>query len=248
MKEAIIQATGLHKRYPMGEVDVQALRGVDFVVQRGEFVAIMGPSGSGKSSLLHILGGLDDSSDGEVTLADKPLAQLADTELTLLRRRQVGFVFQFFNLLPTLTAAENIALPLLLEGARGADTDARVRELLELVGLSDRADHRPDQLSGGEQQRVALARALITEPAVVLADEPTGNLDRRSGVEMLTLLRLACDERNQTIVIVTHDPFAASNADRVVFLQDGSLVHQLSLRGAEDRVDQITDVMAELEL
>jgi putative ABC transport system ATP-binding protein len=246
--EAIVQATGLHKRYPMGEVDVQALRGVDFVVESGEFVAIMGPSGSGKSSLLHILGGLDDSSDGEVTLAGQPLAQLADNELTLLRRRQVGFVFQFFNLLPTLTAAENVALPLLLEGQRGAQSDARVRDLLELVGLSDRADHRPDQLSGGQQQRVALARALVSEPAVVLADEPTGNLDRRSGVEMLTLLRVACDEKGQTIVIVTHDPFAASSADRVVFLQDGSLVHRLSLSGVDDRVERIADVIAELEL
>ena len=150
--EPIVQATSLRKSYNMGEVDVEALRGVDFVVEPGEFVAIMGPSGSGKSSLLHILGGLDENSGGEVSLAGQALAQMDDNELTLLRRRQVGFVFQFFNLLPTLSAAENVALPLLLEGARNADTEAKVEEMLALVGLPDRATHRPDQLSGGDQR------------------------------------------------------------------------------------------------
>ncbi len=246
--QPIVQATGVRKSYHMGEVEVEALRGVDFVVQPGEFVAIMGPSGSGKSTLLHILGGLDDSSEGEVSLAGRALAQMEDKELTLLRRRQVGFVFQFFNLLPTLSASENVALPLLLEGDRGAEMETKVAALLDLVGLQDRADHRPDQLSGGEQQRVALARALITEPAVVLADEPTGNLDRRSGVEMLSLLRVACDEKGQTIVIVTHDPFAASRADRVVFLQDGELVRELKLVGVADPVDAIVAVIGELEI
>ena len=245
---AIVQATGLRKNYYVGEMDVEALRGVDFVVEPGEFVAIMGPSGSGKSSLLHILGGLDDSTEGEVTLAGQSLAKLEDKELTLLRRRQIGFVFQFFNLLPTLSAAENVSLPLLLEGKGGEATNAKVAELLKLVGLEDRADHRPDQLSGGQQQRVALARALVTEPAVVLADEPTGNLDRRSGVEMLVLLRMACEEKGQTIVIVTHDPFAASRADRVIFLQDGKLVRQLELSSSSDSVDAIVRVMGELEL
>ncbi len=244
----IVEATSLRKSYHMGEVDVEALRGVDFVVEPGEFVAIMGPSGSGKSSLLHILGGLDDSSGGEVSLAGQPLAQMDDNELTLLRRRQVGFVFQFFNLLPTLSAAENVGLPLLLEGAQSADTDTKVEEMIALVGLEDRAHHLPDQLSGGEQQRVALARALVTEPNVVLADEPTGNLDRRSGVEMLTLLRMACDEKNQTIVIVTHDPFAASRADRVVFLQDGELVRKLDLTSVTEPVEAIVNVMGEMEL
>jgi putative ABC transport system ATP-binding protein len=246
--QPIVQATGVRKSYHMGEVDIEALRGVDFVVEPGEFVAIMGPSGSGKSTLLHILGGLDDSSEGEVSLAGRALAQMEDKELTLLRRRQVGFVFQFFNLLPTLSASENVALPLLLEGDRGAEMETKVAALLDLVGLQDRADHRPDQLSGGEQQRVALARALITEPAVVLADEPTGNLDRRSGVEMLSLLRVACDEKGQTIVIVTHDPFAASRADRVVFLQDGELVRELKLVGVADPVDAIVAVIGELEI
>ncbi len=246
--QPIVQATGLRKSYHMGEVDVEALRGVDFVVEPGEFVAIMGPSGSGKSTLLHILGGLDDSSEGEVSLAGRALAQMEDKELTLLRRRQVGFVFQFFNLLPTLSASENVALPLLLEGDRGSETENKVEALLELVGLQDRADHQPDQLSGGEQQRVALARARITEPAVVLADAPTGNLDRRSGVEMLSLLRVACDENGQTIVIVTHDPFAASRADRVVFLQDGDMVRELKLTGYENPVDAIVSVIGELEI
>lgn len=246
--DAIVEATGLVKRYPMGEHQIEALRGVDFAVGAGEFVAIMGPSGSGKSSLLHLLGGLDQPSEGQVRLAGRPLVELSDTELTLLRRRQVGFVFQFFNLLPTLTAAENVALPRLLEGGDAGKLDARVQQLLDMVGLADRADHHPDQLSAGQQQRLALARALMTEPALVLADEPTGNLDRRSGLQMLKLLRAACDARSQTIVIVTHDPLAASHADRVVFLQDGSLVHQLSLRGVADRVEAITQVMAELEL
>ena len=246
--DAVVQARGLIKRYQIGEQEVAALRGVDFSVAPGEFVAIMGPSGSGKSTLLHLLGGLDDASEGEITLAGRRLALLKADELTLLRRRQVGFVFQFFNLLPTLTAAENVALPLLLEGARHTEYQGRIGELLELVGLADRADHRPDQLSGGEQQRVALARALVTDPAVILADEPTGNLDRRSGSEMLSLLRNASDERGQTIVIVTHDPFAASRADRVVFLQDGRLVHQLKLGDAANRIESIAAAMAELEL
>ncbi len=244
----IVEAAGLEKRYAMGEREIEALRGVDFVVEAGEFVAIMGPSGSGKSTLLHLLGGLDHGSAGTVTLAGRRLAALNDTELTLLRRRQIGFVFQFFNLLPTLSAAENIALPLLLDGRDSQQSANEVSELLDLVGLADRADHRPDQLSGGQQQRLALARALITKPAVILADEPTGNLDRRSGLEMLTLLRRACDERSQTIVIVTHDPLAASYADRIVFLRDGALVHQLPLFGVHDRVQAITDAMAELEL
>jgi len=244
----VIQAKGLVKRYQIGEVEVAALRGVDFAVAPGEFVAIMGPSGSGKSTLLHLLGGLDDASEGEITLAGRRLALLKADELTLLRRRQVGFVFQFFNLLPTLTAAENVALPLLLEGARHTEYQGRIGELLALVGLADRADHRPDQLSGGEQQRVALARALVNDPAVILADEPTGNLDRHSGTEMLGLLRNASDERRQTIVIVTHDPFAASRADRVVFLKDGRLVHQLPLGGVPNRIEVLAGAMAELEL
>jgi putative ABC transport system ATP-binding protein len=228
----------------MGEVTVDALCGVDFQVRQGEFVAIMGPSGSGKSTLLHLLGGLDTPSDGEVTLGGRKLAHMSDDEVTIIRRRQVGFVFQFYNLLPTLSAAENVALPLLIDGKRLGDYAAWVDELLDLVGLGGRRDHRPDQLSGGEQQRVAIARALVTEPMIVLADEPTGNLDSKSGKEVLGLLRRACDEKGQTIVMVTHDPYAASFAERVVFLRDGQMVRQLK---GGDRA-AIMDVMAELEL
>ena len=240
----ILETQGLSKQYQMGEVTVDALCGVDFQVRQGEFVAIMGPSGSGKSTLLHLLGGLDTPSDGEVTLGGRKLAHMSDDEVTIIRRRQVGFVFQFYNLLPTLSAAENVALPLLIDGKRLRDYAAWVDELLDLVGLGGRRDHRPDQLSGGEQQRVAIARALVTEPMIVLADEPTGNLDSKSGKEVLGLLRRACDEKGQTIVMVTHDPYAASFAERVVFLRDGQMVHQLK---GGDRA-AIMDVMAELEL
>ena len=218
---SILQASQLVKEYQMGDVTVQALRGMDFVVNKGEFVAIMGASGSGKSTLLHLLGGLDVPSDGEVQLAGKRLAQLSDDDLTVIRRREIGFIFQFFNLLPTLSAAENIALPLLIDGKTTEDFAAKVDELLNLVGLGDRKDHRPHQLSGGQQQRVAIARALVTDPAIILADEPTGNLDSASGAEVLNILRRACDDKQQTIIMVTHDNPAAKVADRVVRLKDG---------------------------
>lgn len=218
---SILQASQLVKEYQMGDVTVQALRGMDFVVNKGEFVAIMGASGSGKSTLLHLLGGLDVPSDGEVQLAGKRLAQLSDDDLTVIRRREIGFIFQFFNLLPTLSAAENIALPLLIDGKTTEDFTAKVDELLNLVGLGDRKDHRPHQLSGGQQQRVAIARALVTDPAIILADEPTGNLDSASGAEVLNILRRACDDKQQTIIMVTHDNQAAKVADRVVRLKDG---------------------------
>jgi putative ABC transport system ATP-binding protein len=244
----ILETQGLRKQYQMGEVTVDALRGVDLSVRQGEFVAIMGPSGSGKSTLLHLMGGLDTATDGEVTVAGKRLAHMSDDEVTIIRRRQVGFVFQFFNLLPTLTAAENVALPLLIDGKRMEDYAARVDELLGLVGLADRRDHKPDQLSGGQQQRVAIARALVTEPAMVLADEPTGNLDSKSGKEVLLLLRRACDEKGQTIVMVSHDPYAASYADRVVFLRDGGIVRELRGDDGGHSAQAIMDVMAELEL
>ena len=246
---SILETQGLRKQYRMGEVAVDALRGIDFAVEQGEFVAIMGPSGSGKSTLLHLMGGLDAPTDGEVTLGSRRLAHMSDDEVTLIRRRQVGFIFQFFNLLPTLSAAENVALPLLIDGKRMADYGGRVDELLSLVGLGDRRDHRPDQLSGGQQQRVAIARALVTEPAIVLADEPTGNLDRNAGKEILTLLRHACDDKRQTILMVTHDPYAASFADRVVFLRDGQIVRQWQpAENDGDGVQAIIDIMAELEL
>jgi putative ABC transport system ATP-binding protein len=228
----------------MGEVTVDALAGVDFIVEEGEFVAIMGPSGSGKSTLLHLLGGLDGPTDGEVTLGGKPLSKLNDKEVTLIRRRNVGFVFQFFNLLPTLTAEENIALPLLIDGQNIKKRQEKIDRLLELVGLVDRRHHKPDQLSGGQQQRVAIARAFVTDPAIVLADEPTGNLDSKTGEEILALLRRSCDELGQTIVVVTHDAKAASFADRAVFLMDGSIADHLKLTG--DQAEDIRQIQRHL--
>jgi putative ABC transport system ATP-binding protein len=222
-----IEARQVHKVYPMGEVSVAALRGVDLAVAPGEFVAIMGPSGSGKSTLLHLLGGLEGVSAGEVALEEESLADLGERAVTLLRRRRIGVVFQFFNLLPTMTAEENVALPLLLDGRPWRECAARAGEALAWVGLADRAHHTPDRLSGGEQQRVALARALVIRPQVLLADEPTGNLDRAAGTLVLDLLRRACDESGQTVVMVTHDPSAAARADRVVFLRDGRVVNEV---------------------
>jgi putative ABC transport system ATP-binding protein len=247
----ILQAQALRKQYRLGEHTVNALAGVDFLVEKGEFVAIMGPSGSGKSTLLHLLGGLDKPSDGEVTLADHRLSILNDNQATLVRRRNIGFVFQFFNLLPTLTAEENITLPLIIDGQDLRKYQARIAALLELVGLTDRRQHKPDQLSGGEQQRVAIARALVTEPAIVLADEPTGNLDSKTGTAIMELLRRSCDELGQTIIAVTHDPRAAAYADRVVFLRDGQVVHEIGCAETDEigqRLRLIMDTMEELQL
>jgi putative ABC transport system ATP-binding protein len=215
-----VEAQGIAKTYHQGDDAIRALRGVDLTVAAGEFLAVTGASGSGKSTLMHILGGLDRPDDGEVRLEGTAMADLNDEELALVRRRRLGFVLQFFNLLPTLSAAENAAFPLLLDGV--TDALERARTSLETVGLSGRATHRPSQLSGGEQQRVALARALVTQPAVVFADEPTGNLDSATGEEILKLLRATAD-RGQTIVMVTHDPRSARFADRSIHLVDGLL-------------------------
>jgi putative ABC transport system ATP-binding protein len=217
---AVIEAQGIVRTYSSGAEAVHALRGVDLTVDAGEFLAITGPSGSGKSTLLHVIGGLDRPDGGRVVLAGRDVSSLPDEELALVRRRHLGFVLQFFNLLPTLTAAENAAFPLLLDGH--PDALERARESLAAVGLAGRTEHRPAQLSGGEQQRVALARALVTKPAVVLADEPTGNLDSATGEGILGLLRATAD-RGQTIVMVTHDGRTAEYADRVVRLADGRL-------------------------
>jgi len=245
----ILQAAGLRKQYRLGDHIVDALAGVDFAVQKGEFIAIMGPSGSGKSTLLHLLGGLDRPSDGEITLAGLSLSLLDDDRATLVRRRNVGFIFQFFNLLPTLNAEENITLPLIIDGQNPKAHQGRVDALLEMVGLTNRRRHKPDQLSGGEQQRVAIARALVTEPAIILADEPTGNLDSKTGTAIMDLLRRSRDELNQTIIVITHDPRAAAHADRVVFLRDGlircdvCLDHELDL---SQRLHMIMEIMEEL--
>lgn len=247
----ILEAQSLRKQYRLGEHIVDALIGVDFVVEKGEFVAIMGPSGSGKSTLLHLLGGLDTSSDGEINLAGQRLSVLDDDQITLVRRRNVGFVFQFFNLLPTLTTEENVALPLIIDGQNLRQHQSHIGAMLKLVGLSDRARHKPDQLSGGEQQRVAIARALASQPAIVLADEPTGNLDSKTGQAIMDLLRQSCDELGQTIVVVSHDPRAASYADRVVFLGDGRIVGEVRFEGEDDtrqRLRAIMDAMERLQL
>jgi putative ABC transport system ATP-binding protein len=221
----VVAATSLVRRYGDGETAVHALRGVSLAIARGKLTAVMGPSGSGKSTLMHILAGLDKPTSGEVTVAGVDVSGLDDTELTKLRRDHIGFIFQFFNLLPMLTAGENIVLPLKLAGAR-PDGDW-LAELIDKVGLGQRLSHRPSELSGGQQQRVAVARALVSRPSVVFADEPTGNLDSTTGGEILTLLRESVDTLGQTTVMVTHDAHAAAIADRVVFLADGHIVREL---------------------
>lgn len=247
----VLQASEIKKRYQLGIHEVNAVDGIDFEVAAGEFVAIMGPSGSGKSTLLHLLGGLDVPTSGTVTLAGQQLSSLDDQRATLARRRNIGFVFQFFNLLPTLSAEENILLPLMIDGKKPADFKDRLDQLIALVGLEERRSHKPDQLSGGEQQRVALARALITQPAILLADEPTGNLDSNTGRTIMELLRRSCDSLNQAIVVVTHDARAAAYANRVVFLRDGQVERQMMFTGDDplaQRMRAIIEVMESLEL
>ena len=216
-----VRARGLSKVYGSGDVAVHALRSVDVDFHTGELTAIMGPSGSGKSTLMHLLAGLDTATSGQVHLGDTELTSLGDTRLTLLRRERVGFVFQAFNLLPMFTALQNITLPCELAGTK--PDQQWLDTLVATLGLGDRLTHRPSELSGGQQQRVAIARALITRPDVLFADEPTGNLDSRSGAEVLSFLRTSVRELGQTIVMVTHDPVAASYADRVVLLADGRI-------------------------
>ena len=221
----LLRVEDLRRDYRMGTESVHALDGISFEVDVGTFVSVMGPSGSGKSTLLHLVGGLDRPTGGKVVLDGRNLAALDDETLTTLRRRELGFIFQFFNLLPTLSAWENVALPLLLDGKKLPDTKPRAVGLLERVGLGGRVDHRPSQLSGGEMQRVAIARALVADPVLLLADEPTGNLDSRSGEQVLDLLRSTVTEDGKTLVMVTHDHDAASTGDRILTLIDGKLVH-----------------------
>jgi putative ABC transport system ATP-binding protein len=228
--QALVSAQDVHRVFGSGDAEVRALDGVSLDLPAGHFTAIMGPSGSGKSTLMHCLAGLDRPTAGQVTIDGVRLGELDDVKLTELRRDKVGFVFQFFNLLPVLSAEENILLPLSLAG-RDADRD-RFDRLVDAVGLRDRLDHRPAELSGGQQQRVAIARALVSAPAVVFADEPTGNLDSQSSAEVLELLRRAVDEFGQTIVMVTHDPAAAEVADRTVVLVDGRIQTDSASDGA----------------
>jgi putative ABC transport system ATP-binding protein len=226
------------KTYGTGDAAVTALDHVSVDLYEGEFTAVMGPSGSGKSTLMHCLAALDDVTSGQVYVADTELTTLKDKELTRLRRDRIGFVFQSFNLVPTLTAEENITLPLSIAGRK--PDPQWYRTILETVGLEDRLGHRPNELSGGQQQRVAVARALASRPSIVFADEPTGNLDSRSGAEVLTLLRRSVDEFGQTVVMVTHDPVAAAFTDRVLFLADGRVVDELRRPTREQVLDTMT--------
>jgi putative ABC transport system ATP-binding protein len=233
-----VQLTGVVKTYQMGKTTVNALNGVTVTVPAGQFVAVMGASGSGKSTLLHLTAGLTQPTSGEVTLFGERTNDMTDDQLTLFRRRHIGLIFQSFNLLPTMTALENVSLPLLIDGKRKSDVRDHAMKLLEVVGLQQRQNHRPDELSGGQQQRVAIARALMNDAPLLLADEPTGNLDSKTGEDILHLLRSLVIEHGRTIIMVTHDPKAAAYADRVITLSDGRIMEEL---GAA--LDQLSTVV-----
>ncbi|HXD68685.1 MAG TPA: ABC transporter ATP-binding protein [Gaiellales bacterium] len=238
----VIAATDVTRRYGGGDAAVDALRGVSLDVPAGQFAAVMGPSGSGKSTLMHILAGLDRPTTGTVAIDGTDITELNDKRLTLLRRHNIGFIFQFFNLLPTLTAEENILLPLQIAGTK-PDSEW-VESVIDRVGLGDRRRHRPAELSGGQQQRVAIARALVSRPTVIFADEPTGNLDSATGAEILTVLREAVDSYQQTTVMVTHDAGAAAIADRALFLADGLIVRDAPCKDAGDIMAIMADLSA----
>lgn len=231
---AAIEARQLTKVFGFGTTRVEALRGLDLVVATGDFVAVMGPSGSGKSTLLHVIAGLDPPTSGQVLVGGEDIGQLSDDQLTVLRRRKIGFIFQAFNLLDVLSAEENVALPLVIDGVAESEAQRRARVTLDQVGMAHRAQHRPSELSGGEQQRVAIARALVTEPVVLMADEPTGNLDSANGDQVMQLLRGLVDRGQQTIFMVTHDAQHATLADRLILLRDGRIVDEKRQRGKSD--------------
>ncbi|MBI3244850.1 MAG: ABC transporter ATP-binding protein [Chloroflexi bacterium] len=233
----IIQTVDLTKTYGKGEAAVNALDRVNVNIHPGEFVAVMGPSGCGKSTLLHLIGGLDRVTSGRVLIDGDDLSKLGDSKLTELRRRKIGFVFQFFNLIPVLDATENAALPLTLDSVKPAEAKAKAADWLKKIGLGNRLGNRPDQLSGGQQQRVALARALVAEPKLVLADEPTGNLDTKASDEIAVLLRQVADDWGRTVLMVTHDPRIAAYADRIIFLKDGTVVDETRLSSNGDSAE-----------
>ncbi|MCA9928305.1 MAG: ABC transporter ATP-binding protein [Anaerolineales bacterium] len=238
---SIVKTEQLMKVYGTGATAVTALSYLNINIRAGEFVAVMGPSGCGKSTLLHLLGGLDRPSGGKVLIEDVSIADMSDDRLTELRRRKIGFIFQFFNLIPVLSAVENAALPVTLDGVKPAEAKAKAAEWLERFGLGDRLAHRPDQLSGGQQQRVAIARALVADPAIILADEPTGNLDTRSGDEIANLLQDVSRQYGRTVIMVTHDPRIAAYSDRIIFLKDGKMVDETPLAG-KDGQDEHTNI------
>lgn len=227
--EVVVQLEGVEKAYQLGKVMVHALRGVSLSLSRGEFVVVMGPSGSGKTTLLNMIGALDRPTKGRIYIDGNDLVTLGDGELTKLRRRKIGFIFQFYNLIPVLTALENIELPLLTAGQQRRKASERAKELLYMVGLAERMDHMPDELSGGEQQRVAIARALANRPSIILADEPTGDLDSKTGAEVIQVLSDAAKKENATVTVVTHDPTIAEKADRVLQMRDGQIIGEKSL-------------------
>ena len=239
---AVVVADDVTRRYGEGDTAVDALKGVSLSVDQGKLTAVMGPSGSGKSTLMHILAGLDKPTDGKVQISGTEITNLKDSDLTKLRRRHIGFVFQFFNLLPMLTAEENITLPLSIAGEK---PEAEwFKGLVEKVGLGDRLHHRPSELSGGQQQRVAIARALVSRPTVLFADEPTGNLDSATGAEILTLMRDSVDAYGQTTVMVTHEARAAAIADRILFLADGRIVKDLPGASQGEILETLNDIAA----
>jgi len=245
--ETMMELREVTKDYQQGRRTVQALRGVSLRIDAGEFVSIMGPSGSGKSTLMHLLGALDTPTSGAVLFQGRPLHTLSDRELSLLRRTRIGFVFQFFNLIPTLTAVENVALPLLLGGQRRGRALEPARAGLERVGLAERATHFPDELSGGEMQRVAIARALVIDPEAVLCDEPTGNLDSQTSGEILRLLRSLPEPGKRSVVMVTHDAEAAAYGDRIVHIKDGKVDHEEAVAGRngirnDPQISQISQI------
>ncbi|MFN8527346.1 MAG: ABC transporter ATP-binding protein [Anaerolineae bacterium] len=244
---SIVHTDSLTKVYGDSSHPIHAVDGVSLAVEEGEFVAVMGPSGSGKSTLLYLIGGLEKPSSGKVWLRESDISAMDDNALSRLRRESLGFVFQFFNLVPVLTAAENVAIPLILDGVPRAEALKRAGEALTRVGLSDRTTHLPSQLSGGQQQRAALARALVAKPAVVLADEPTGNLDSRSSDEVVQMLRQTVDQYHQTMILVTHDPRVAAYADRIVFLKDGKVVDDNRLKG-QGNAEQIREQLSKVAL
>jgi len=229
----IVETENLTRIFGSGEAQVNALDGVSLHVDTGEFVAVMGPSGCGKSTLLHMIGGLDRPTDGVVKIEGKDLSALDDDELTDLRREHIGFIFQFFNLIPTLNALDNTALPLVLGGTKPADAQSKAAEWLEKLEVADRSTHRPNELSGGQRQRVAIARSLVTDPTLILADEPTGNLDTKATQEFATLLREIVDRWERSILLVTHDPRISSFADRIIHMEDGKITEETNNNGKE---------------